>query len=171
MKKITMLTNCILALVLVGGLVTAGPVLAEKLPWAGGKSGKHERKQKHGSVTDHGRGYLQDRYDIGLTVYFSDRHRYLIRSYYAEQYRRGHCPPGLAKKKNGCMPPGQARKWHLGRPLPRNVIFHDLPSSLMVQLGPPPAGHRFVRVASDILLITVGTGMIVDAITDLHEIK
>jgi hypothetical protein len=26
---------------------------------------------------------------------------------------RGGCPPGLAKKNNGCMPPGQARK--LGR--------------------------------------------------------
>lgn len=22
----------------------------------------------------------------------------------------GHCPPGLAKKNNGCMPPGQAKK-------------------------------------------------------------
>lgn len=25
-------------------------------------------------------------------------------------YGRGGCPPGLAKKNNGCMPPGQARK-------------------------------------------------------------
>lgn len=25
-------------------------------------------------------------------------------------YGNGGCPPGLAKKENGCMPPGQARK-------------------------------------------------------------
>jgi hypothetical protein len=25
-------------------------------------------------------------------------------------YGQGHCPPGLAKKGNGCMPPGQYRK-------------------------------------------------------------
>ena len=24
----------------------------------------------------------------------------------------GHCPPGLEKKKNGCMPPGQFKKFH-----------------------------------------------------------
>jgi len=30
-----------------------------------------------------------------------------------EGYGYGNCPPGLAKKHNGCMPPGQARK--LGR--------------------------------------------------------
>lgn len=25
-------------------------------------------------------------------------------------YGQGHCPPGLAKKNNGCMPPGQYNK-------------------------------------------------------------
>ena len=38
----------------------------------------------------------------------------------AFDYGYGRCPPGLAKKHNGCMPPGQARKlargqrWHNG---------------------------------------------------------
>ena len=53
------------------------------------------------------------------------------------------------------------------RELLRDVIFHDLPPALVVELGRPPAGHRFVRVASDILLIAVGTGMVIDAIEDL----
>lgn len=30
-------------------------------------------------------------------------------------YGRGNCPPGLAKKHNGCMPPGQARKLARGQ--------------------------------------------------------
>lgn len=29
-------------------------------------------------------------------------------------YGIGGCPPGLAKKQNGCMPPGQARKLYRG---------------------------------------------------------
>lgn len=83
--------------------------------------------------------------------------------YYATEQRAGDCPPGLAKKNNGCMPPGQAKKWHKGRHLPRDVVFHNLPSRLEEQLGAPPSGHRFVRVASDISLLAVGTGMVVDA--------
>jgi len=73
----------------------------------------------------------------------------------------------LAKKRNGCMPPGQSKKWVIGRPLPRDVIFYDLPPSLLVNIGPPPPGYRFVRVASDILMIAIGTGMVMDAINDL----
>ncbi len=35
--------------------------------------------------------------------------------------RRGGCPPGLAKKGNGCMPPGQARKaYNIGQRYNRN---------------------------------------------------
>jgi hypothetical protein len=36
-------------------------------------------------------------------------------------YGAGGCPPGLAKKHNGCMPPGQARKlYRAGQRFPRN---------------------------------------------------
>jgi len=30
-------------------------------------------------------------------------------------YGVGGCPPGLAKKNNGCMPPGQAKKLRVGQ--------------------------------------------------------
>jgi hypothetical protein len=33
---------------------------------------------------------------------------------YSLGYGNGHCPPGLAKKHNGCMPPGQARRFNRG---------------------------------------------------------
>jgi Ni/Co efflux regulator RcnB len=65
------------------------------------------------------------------------------------------------------MPPGQAKKWSIGRPLPRDVIFYDVPPELVVQIGNPPAGYRYARVATDILLVAVGTGMVIDAIQDL----
>jgi Ni/Co efflux regulator RcnB len=36
-----------------------------------------------------------------------------------------------------------------------------------MQIGVPPRGYRYVRVASDILMIAIGTGMVIDAIQDL----
>lgn len=167
----------VLTLLAAGTFATA-PVLAEKPDWAGGdKPGKHgkekqkEDKRDKGDRGDRGdRGYYEqrdDRRDVRIDVYFNDRHRSAIHDYYAESYRSGHCPPGLAKKRNGCMPPGQAKKWHKGRPLPRDVVFYDLPPQVVVRLGVPPAGHKYVRIAGDILLIAVGTSMVVDAIQDL----
>jgi len=101
---------------------------------------------------------------------FEDRHRSAVRDYYVEYERGGRCPPGLAKKRNGCMPPGQAKKWNMGRPLPRDVIYYDLPPQLVVQIGVPPSGYKYVRVAGDILMIAVGTAMVVDAIQDLGRL-
>jgi Ni/Co efflux regulator RcnB len=90
-----------------------------------------------------------------------------VHDYFINESRGGHCPPGLAKKHNGCMPPGQAKKWERGYALPPDIVRYDLPPTLVVQLGVPPSGYRYVRVASDILLIAAGTGMVVDAIEDL----
>jgi len=107
--------------------------------------------------------------DVRVSIQFDTRQQTVVREYYGKEFRAGHCPPGLAKKKNGCMPPGQAKKWRRGAPLPRDVVFYDLPPKLVVEIGLPPAGHRYVRVANDILLIAVGTGMVLDAIEDLNR--
>lgn len=136
-----------------------GPANAEKPEWAGSGKGKGKSEAKkggpgpgHGAQAEH---------------YFVDNHRARVREYYSGEFHAGRCPPGLAKKHNGCMPPGQAKKWRIGQPLPHDVIFYDLPPALAVQIGVPPSGYRFVRVASDILLIAIGTGMVMDAIQDL----
>jgi len=149
----------VIALMILGTLLT-NPGFADKPSWAGG--GK-----KHDDRDDRGGSSHRDGGDNGGKRYFDERRHELVRDYYVNEQRAGRCPPGLAKKRNGCMPPGQAKKWHLGRPLPRDVVYYDLPPRLVVELGAPPAGHRFVRVASDILLIAIGTGMVVDAIDDL----
>jgi len=95
---------------------------------------------------------------------FEEHQRNAVRDYYRAESGAKRCPPGLAKKNNGCLPPGQAKKWQVGQPLPRDVIFHDIPSGIATQLGVAPEGHRYVRVASDILLITQGVGNVIDAI-------
>ena len=108
----------------------------------------------------------QARVEIG----FHDRQREMARDYYRHEYHeRGRCPPGLAKKHNGCMPPGQARKWRRGEPLPRDVVYRPVPRDLEVRIGPAPRGYRYVEVAGDILMIAVGTSMVVDAIDDLNR--
>ena len=142
----------------------ASPVLAEKPEWAGkGKGKAHDKSEWQGK----GKGNANGRGEERRSRYFEDRHRVVVHEYFGEEYRRGHCPPGLAKKNNGCMPPGLAKKWRIGQPLPREVIFYEVPQPLVRELGAPPSGHRYVRVAADILLITVGTAMVVDAVQDL----
>ena len=154
MNRVNAGTKRALALAL-AGMLAIGPAMAEKPSWAGGgKADRAEKSSRESVRRDH----------------FEERHRVSVREYYSEQHRAGRCPPGLAKKHNGCMPPGQARKWHIGQPLARDVVFYEVPQAVVVQLGQPPSGHRYVRVASDILLMAVGTGMIVDAIQDLGRL-
>ena len=50
-------------------------------------------------------------------------------------YAGGGCPPGLAKKNNGCLPPGQAKKlYNVGQRLPsgfnRYTGYNEIPVSL-----------------------------------------
>ena len=98
--------------------------------------------------------------------YFVERERTTVYEYYGQP--RSKCPPGLAKKGERCMPPGQARKWKMGQPLPRDIRRRPVEVDVRVQLGTPPAGYEFVRVAGDILLIAVGTAMVIDAIQDIQ---
>ncbi|MDP1773753.1 MAG: hypothetical protein Q8L15_15880 [Methylobacter sp.] len=161
--------NRTLALVIVG-MLAIGPALADKHSGGGhDKAEKHERreKQSHDQDRDNRSFHQGDRDDFREQRYFDDRHRTVIHDYYVEQFNTGRCPPGLAKKHNGCMPPGQAKKWQIGYPLPRNVIYYDLPPAIVMQLGPPLPGYRYARVGSDILLMAIGTGLVVDAILDL----
>ena len=133
-----------LALGLALGLATA-PALAEK---EGKGHGKGKQKQKHAK-------------------HFNHEKRVHVLSYYDEEFRSGSCPPGLAKKRNGCMPPGQAKKWRMGQPLARDVVVYEVPAPLVVRIGAPPPGYRYVRVGSDILLIAVGSRVVADVIVNL----
>jgi len=156
----------ILALVFAGIWLT-GTAFADKPDWAGDKK---QENHSYDRTSAHGSDDVISRNGDQESEYFSEHEKKLIHQYYSDQFRKGHCPPGLLKKDNGCLPPGQAKMWKKGRPLPREVIFHDLPSTILVQLGEPPPMHRFVRVARDILLISTGTGMVLDAFEDIGRL-
>lgn len=134
--------------------------LANKPDWAG------KGKNKHGEDAQ-GQQAQGGSVEIRIGGYFGEDQRRAAHDYYGGQQAKGHCPPGLAKKNNGCMPPGQAKKWARGQPLPGDVVFYPLPREVSVRIGVPPAGYKYVRVANDILLIAIGTRMVVDAIEDL----
>lgn len=136
------------------------PAMADKPSWAG--KGKHESEDR-----DAHRGGREEQ---PRGRHFDADKRVAVREYYEHRYEgRGKCPPGLAKKHNGCMPPGQARKWQMGQALPRDVVVYPVPHELEVRIGLPPAGYKYVRVASDILMVAVGTSIVADAITDLGK--
>ena len=160
-----------LLMIVISALFAASPALAEKPEWAGKGKGhdKSEWRDKgkgHDRRGDDGRDHRGERGGR----HFGEPQRLVVYEYYGESFRAGRCPPGLAKKNNGCIPPGQAKKWRVGQPLPRDVIYYEPPRDLVVRLGAPPSGHKYVRVAGDILLITVGSAMVVDAIQDLGRV-
>lgn len=108
--------------------------------------------------------------DDAVVVVFSDVERQAARGYFAEKYGKGKCPPGLAKKNNGCLPPGQAKKRYTrGQPLPHDVVCDDLPWELSVRIGKPPEGYRYGLVHGDVVKLVVGTLLVVDAIEGLVE--
>lgn len=173
------------ALVLITILVALPGSLAwaEKPDWAGGKGreGRENRDQRDGREDRDdrdrrsGRDHREDRSDrdrrsdSGLTVSigFSAAERGAIEAFYREQVREGKCPPGLAKKNNGCLPPGQAKAWRKGQPLPSGVVPRDLSPELRIRLPLPPVNHRYVELAGDILLVAVGTAIVVDAVENI----
>ena len=99
----------------------------------GGKHADKHHVEKHG----------------GRHAYYDDR-----------DDRRAGCPPGLAKKHNGCMPPGQAKKLAVGHPLPPGAVY-TIPRHVRTQLPPPPAGYRYAVVNNRVVLVS-GGNLVVD---------
>lgn len=154
-----------LSVLLLAAAFAAAPALAKKDEDK--HEQKHERKAKnddHGGKGGKDKGGQQAR-KPQQGAYFDERNREAVHKYYATAK---NCPPGLAKKNNGCMPPGQAKKqWHVGQPLPTTVVYQPVPHQIIVSLPPVPTGHKYVQVAGDILLVAVGSMMVVDGINGL----
>ena len=142
--------------------LASGPAFADKPAWAGEGKNKHQEKKERAE-----RRQENDQRGSGITFSFSNNDRRLVSEYYGAEIRGGKCPPGLAKKNNGCQPPGQAKKWQRGKPLPKDLRYYELPNELRIRLPAPPPNHRYVQVAGDILMIAIGSSMVIDAIEDI----
>jgi hypothetical protein len=144
--------------------LSAFSVQAGKPEHAGGKGQKggppHEDSDRHG-----------DRHENpDLEIRFSTQFRHEVRNWYEETYGRGHCPPGLAKKHNGCLPPGLAKKrYQIGSRLPSGVLWQPLPGDLARRVGAPPHGYQYGIVDGDVVQLAIGSLLVVDALDGLFD--
>lgn len=147
-----------------------------------GLAGKSEKAEKasheHGSKYEQGRGQGQGREqereehkehegkkdgDEKDNVLISRSDREAVIGFFRENPRKS-CPPGLAKKNNGCLPPGLAKKYGTGDTLPSDIKAADLPERLLKLLADPGKGRKYVQVDDEVLLIAEGTQLILDMI-------
>lgn len=139
----------------------AAPAWADKDKDKGGKGNKH----------GHGGGPAVVVQPIRVVV--PDRDRAVVYQYYRTEYSAGRCPPGLAKKGNGCLPPGQAKGppklWVVGQPLPPTVFYEPVPRAVVQQLAPVPPGYDYVRVDNDVLLMDMTNRMVADVVNDIVD--
>ncbi len=136
------------------------------LAWGPGTAvaGKKDKKHKEDGAV----GVEVQAGPVEISLRFLGPEREHAREFFVEQHGRGKCPPGLAKKKNGCLPPGQARKRYVvGHPLPASVVVLPLPPALEIRLGRPRAGFRFGILDGDLVKLEIATSRVVDAVVGL----
>lgn len=138
-----MLRTSSAAVVAVAALLAAEPALANPK----GAGGPPEKAARGGEETN-------------VTIVLGERHRTIVRDHYQR-----NCPPGLAKKNNGCLPPGQAKKrYAVGRPIPQGVEIDILPGEVIVRLPPLPDGYGYRMVDGDLVVVALASLVIADAI-------
>jgi hypothetical protein len=129
-----------------------------------------DRDKDKGGKGKHGRGGPPVVVVQPVRVVVPDRDRRVVYQYYRSEFSAGRCPPGLAKKGNGCLPPGQAKKLYvIGQPLPPAVVYERVPPAVVQQLAPVPPGYESVRVEDDVLLMDTANRMVADVVNDLND--
>jgi uncharacterized low-complexity protein len=112
----------------------------------------------------------EKKHEAETVIVFTKDDRAAARVYFEGKHGKGKCPPGLAKKNNGCLPPGHAKKRYVvGQKLPKDVVFEEPPVELTVKIRPAPAGYRYVMLDGDLVKLAVGTMLVVDAIDGLVQ--
>ncbi|MBI2725630.1 MAG: RcnB family protein [Polaromonas sp.] len=167
------LTSRRLVAIAITSLFIAGPVLAkdhgDDHGNGKGKHGqKHENKEDKRADKEQKHADKRQREEIKQGAYFNEQQRTYAREYYTTNYGGAkRCPPGLAKKNNGCLPPGQARNWVVGQPVPRGVTLYTVAPPVVRMLPPAPYGYRYARLGGDVVLVQQQNNIIVDIIQGL----
>ena len=100
-----------------------------------------------------------------LSMIVPERDRNAVYTYYRDEVAAGRCPAGLVKKNNACGAPNPAKQvWKLDQPLPEGVAGEALPAS------PSPAGHQYLRVDNDILIVSLGARNVAALVADLSRL-
>jgi hypothetical protein len=108
-----------------------------------------------------------------LNMVVSQRDRDAAYGYYRDEIAAGRCPAPLLRKGKECSaPPAPAtRVWKLDQPLPDSVKAEAAPPGLIAKLSPSPAGHQYLRVDTDILVVGLGTRNVAALVVDLSRLQ
>ena len=169
-----------LCLAIAGGLCLAttaapSPAYAEKPAHAGkGKPEKHHKRgnssKAHKNKGNAPQAVRQSGGDIDIDIVFDSGSKPSVRSHYSGGYAGKSCPPGLAKKNNGCLPPGQVNKHNRGDVVPKSVTLYRIPNVLEVKLKPLPAGYVYRYVDGEVLVIAEAARKVIDAVVLLSTL-
>ena len=93
-------------------------------------------------------------------------------AYYRDEIAAGRCPAPLVRKDKACGAPPTAptKTWRLDQPLPDSLKAEAPPPGLIAKLSPSPAGHQYMRVDTDILIIGIGTRNVAALVVDLSRL-
>ncbi|MGK0170215.1 MAG: Ni/Co efflux regulator RcnB [Gammaproteobacteria bacterium] len=168
MKAVVRASTLTLATVLALGFAGT-PATAAKLSEAGKDEKEYAKFHKRHGKEKAAKKPKEKSEKFRHGKHFRDQDEDVVRRYYRGNSHRGKdCPPGLAKKNNGCMAPGQMKKqWTTGEPLPHDVEHHALARDLVSRLLLPPKGQRYARILSDVLLVDANTDVVIDATVDI----
>ena len=107
-----------------------------------------------------------------LNMVVPQRDRDAAFAYYRDEIAAGRCPAPLVRQDKACgaPPPPASRAWKLDQPLPDGVKGEAPPPGLIAKLSPSYAGHQYLRVGTDILIVGVGTRNVAALVVDLSRL-
>lgn len=101
---------------------------------------------------------------------FSDNDRALIRDYLKRHYVPP-CPVGISHGPTGCFSAARDTNYTINRPLPSDAKLKGLPTELLAELSPLPAGSQYVMVDEDVVMIDSSTRQVFDAVTLVYAVS
>jgi hypothetical protein len=108
-----------------------------------------------------------------LNMVVPQRDRDAAFAYYRDEIAAGRCPAPLVRRDKACGAPAAqpTKSWRLDQPLPDGLKAAAPPPGLIAKLSPSPAGHQYMRVDTDILVIGIGTRTVAALVVDLSRLQ
>jgi hypothetical protein len=108
-----------------------------------------------------------------LNMVVPQRDRDAAFAYYRDEIAAGRCPAPLVRKDKVCGAPAAlpTKPWRLDQPLSDGVKAEAPPPGLIAKLSPSPAGHQYMRVDTDIIVIGLGTRNVAALVVDLSRLQ
>jgi hypothetical protein len=107
-----------------------------------------------------------------LSMVVPQRDRDAAFAFYRDEMAAGRCLAPLVRQDRACAapPPPASRAWRLDQPLPDSIKGEAPPPGLIARLSPSYAGHQYLRVGTDILIVGVGTRNVAALVVDLSRL-